>query len=236
MERLNRKGGARAARLTTAALALGVACGLWIAPAAAGEPDSSTHAQLTGAWKYNEKHSDNLQKKMEALRGGGPGGERSGRGGPRMGGGMGGGMGGPGGGRGRIGGDTPPGSDGESGAAGPRGPRMPFMGRPPMDLVIETTDAAVVLSERGLPIQTLAWKGEASAAASTGDADAPTLPAKWSGRQLVAETSNSRGGKTLETLELSPDGKVLTITLHLEGGERRPAMDLKRVYDRNDGE
>lgn len=233
MERSNRKRSARAARLTMAALALGVACGLWIASAAAGEPDRSTNAQLAGAWKYNEKQSDNLQKKMEAMRGGG---ERGGRGGHRMGGGMGGEMGGPGGGRSRMSGDTPPGSDGESGAAGPRGPRMPFMGRPPLDLVIETTDAAVVLSERGLPIQTLAWNGEAPAAASTGDADAPTLPAKWSGRQLVAETSNPRGGKTLETLELSPDGKVLTITLHLEGGERRPAMDLKRVYDRNDGE
>jgi hypothetical protein len=66
--------------------------------------------------------------------------------------------------------------------------------------------------------------------ASKTDEGATEVRARWEGDQLTAETIPSRGPRTKETFALSPSGRQLFVTLHLEprwGG----AVDVRRVYD-----
>jgi hypothetical protein len=200
----------------------------------------SAPPHLAGIWKLDTTQSETLQQKMEEMRG--SGGRPSG-GGPG-GGGPGGGMGGSppgGGGRGMRGGSGGPTSgampDGESfGGARPGeadDPVMNSLARPPLTMLIEDVDTALVLSERGRTLKQLALKAGAKADTTRGSV---TLVAKWKGKRLQADGVTRRGGKVRETYELAQDGRQLIVVTRVEMREGMPALELKRVYQRYEGD
>lgn len=243
--------GARARGRVVARVAMVVAVALMAGLAARVVRAAEEKApDLTGLWKLDTAKSETLQKKMEELRGsgGGPPGGGPGGGGP-PGGGFGGGPGGggppPGGmGMGR-GGDMggPPsdaGSEGESSEGGRRrgpggadDPVMRSLARPPMMLLIEDADTALVLSERDRTLETLSLVKGAKPDTTRGSY---TLAAQWKGKKLQADGQTARGGKVRETYELSADGTTLTVTTKVEMREGMAALELKRVYQRYEGE
>ncbi len=224
--------------------------------------DKQAPPTLDGVWKLNESQSESFQQKMQQMRGGEGGGERmggrGGRGGWGGGGGGGwgggGGMGGGGGfgggggmgGRHRGGGGEGAGGDsGPGDAAQTQGggnadtPRSNPLTRPPLMMVVEQSDTAVVLSERGNVVETLtlgAPRADAKdAAAPQGGPGPMQLAAEWKGQRLEAEGAGMRGGKLHQTYELSKDGKQLIVITRMEPANR-PAIELKRVYDRYEGD
>jgi hypothetical protein len=179
---------------------------------------------------------------------GGGGGGGWGGGGGRGGGG--GGRGGGGGGRGMRGGGGAEGAaqgDAGQGSARPDNPDMRMLARPPFDLEVDQSDTSVVLIERGIVLEVLDLGGSHAAAvdlplpaAAGGEgtpataAKAPEYVAKWKGPELVAERTTARGAKMSERLDVSGDGKTLTIITRRESANG-PALELKRVYDRYEG-
>jgi hypothetical protein len=240
--------------------ALGIAALLLaFAPMARADSEPAKGApQLGGIWKLNEKQSDNWADKMGVSRGpGGGGGERGGGGrgegggfgggGGRRGGGGEGGWGGRGGGGGwggRRGGGGPDGGPPGGGpeAAGSGVPRdstrareMQWLQQPPTTLLIEQTDSTVVLSENTVTLQVLAM----AAPDTSRSAQAPgpqRFAARWHGARLEAERTGFGGRKRTETFELAKDGKSLVIVTKLDGGNDRPSIELKRVYDKYQGD
>lgn len=250
MERTTALGGRTRARLiATFAAVVALALMTTLAAGAARAAEEKT-PDLTGMWRLDTAKSESLQKKMEAMRasgggaGGGPGG---GPGGGGFGGGPGGGgppPGGMGGGRGRGGSmGEPPSDDGPEGESseggrrrGPGGaddPVMRSLARPPMMLLIEDADTALVLSERDRTLATLSLVKGAKPDTTGG---AYTLAAQWKGGRLQADGQTKRGGKVRETYEVSEDGNTLTIATRVEMREGMPALELKRVYRRYEGE
>jgi len=200
------------------------------APASAARADR-TPTQFAGLWPLDLKESETLQKKMDEMRRSG-GGFRGG-GGPR--GGMGGGppMGGMG--RGGGGGHRHEGDDSAEAVAPSRNPEMSDFARPPMSLLIEPGDSTLVLSERGRPLQVLVLGDPVTVGAAI-QPDAPHVQARWRGARLVAERAGTRGGRVTQQFELDDHGKKLTIRTRVEGRSGRPPFELKRVYNRSDGD
>ena len=96
---------------------------------------------------------------------------------------------------------------------------------------VEQNDSAVFLSERDTTLMTLLLNGEPQ-----GSAEGPaTLNAHWKGRRLEAEGQGPRGGKLSESYELGKDGKQLIVTGRVER-PYGPAVELKLVYDRHEGD
>jgi len=205
--------------------ALTIASTVIATPTRAGEPDSTGPPTLAGVWTLDLEKSDSAREKMEAMR---PPGGRGMRGG--FGGGMGGGPT-----RGGIGGGRPPrGPEGEGeGRRHARGPEMRLMMRPPASLLIEQTDSTVVLFEQGLPIEVLVV-GLPQDKAGTVEPEATHINASWSGARLLALREDERGGRAAQELALSADGKVLTLTLRRESRDDTPALEIRRVYRRED--
>lgn len=57
--------------------------------------------------------------------------------------------------------------------------------------------------------------------------------AKWrQASSVVFEAENAVGQKITEIYELDASGQRLEVTTRIEGGDRRPDMSLKRIYDR----
>jgi hypothetical protein len=199
--------------------------------------------RLAGIWKLNEKESETLEKKMQERAG--SGGRREGGG--RMGGGPPGGMGGGGrggrgggswggggGGRGSRGhGDFGGGDRGDSGPA--RNPEMRELAHPAQTLLIEQVDSSFVLSEKGITLQTLVLAGKAPVVEGA-PGESPRYQAYWSQARLMAARQTSRGGRMNETFELAGDGKSLVIHTSLELRPDAPPLELKRVYDRYEGD
>jgi hypothetical protein len=221
----------RLALASLAALALTAAAPL------ADAADAPATPQLAGNWKLNEKKSEDFREKMEAMRGGGGGFHGGYGGGAGMGGGGWGGHGGGGGyGGGHRGGGPgggPPGGGPEAeGRGGPpdstRQAEMRWLMEPPAMLQIVQTDTAVVLTDHGAPIQTLALTAAPTAGGLRFDA-------QWKSSKLEATRTNARGRKTSETFELKDGGKTLAIVTTIEGGPDRPPVEFKRVFDRYEG-
>jgi len=226
--------------MNIAVVAVGMVSLLTLGRGTAHAKESETPPDLSGTWSLNESKSQTLQQKMEQMRSRGP---RMG-GGPGMGGGMGGGRhGGWGGGEGWHGGPNGPGgaegpgTPGESGergrpgGPGGRNPAMRFLAHPPLLMQVEQNDSAVFLSERDTTLMTLLLNGEPQ-----GSAEGPaTLNAHWKGRRLEAEGQGPRGGKLSESYELGKDGKQLIVTGRVER-PYGPAVELKLVYDRHEGD
>jgi len=198
-------------------------------------------AKLSGLWKLNEKESESFQQKMQELRGsggGGGGGRMGGAGGGfgRHGGGGGGGRGGYGGGMRGGSGEDGGGPGGEPGGASGGNPDMNDLVRPPLMLLVEQTDASVVLSERGKTLEVITLGDTAAAGASLGDA--PRATGAWQGRSLVATRNSPRGGRMTQTFTAAADGKSLVVVTRREppASSNRPAIELKRVYDHYEGD
>jgi hypothetical protein len=227
-----------------AMLALATLVTVPVMPARAQE---APRPSFNGVWKLNAAKSDDFQKKMQELRGsgggmrGGPGGGM--RGGPEGGGGMeggppGGGRGGRGqggwGGRGEGGPPTAEGGPGGAGGpGGPGGPRQNPLANPPLMLDVDQRDSVVVLSEQGKVVRDLWLLGSPDEKI---ESDPREMRAHWLGQKLQAEGTRPRGGKVIEVYELSKDGKQLIVTTTLEGREGRPPLELRRVYDRYEGD
>ena len=213
----------RGDRTVVSALAAG-ALALCAAAYVAGQPAPTTTqsgAALIGTWKLNADQSENFHDKMRQARGGErPGG--GGRGGP--GGGYGGGMGGRGGGMGGPGG----GMRGGPGGGGPDGGResMRRLAEPSETLTVKTEGEAILVADDMGTVRRIHPDGRAMKT-DNGEGE---VRASWKGAELVVETVPARGPRHRETYALSPDGRQLFVTLHLEprmGG----AVDVKRVYD-----
>ena len=186
-------------------------------------PDSQP--DFGGLWLLDTKESETLQQKMEAMRqsGGMPGPPAGGGwhgggmgGGPPMGGGMGG------------------HHEGGAGHDSTRARMMNDLAHPPMSLVIDPGSDAYVLSERGRTLEVLVISDDPTAGSSI-EPDAPHAQARWKGKHLIAERNGPRGTITQE-YELASDGKKLTVHTRLEARDGRPPLELKRVYDRSEGD
>jgi hypothetical protein len=208
----------RTSDLSVATAVALLASGLALDPAkgrADERPRAPATVDFSGRWTLNPELSDDAHEKMreamEGKRGGGPGG------GPPMG--PGGGRGGPGRG-GRMG--PPPGS----GGGDPSEAMQPIF-EPAEEMTITQSEPEIVVDEKFGRMRTFHPDGKAYKT-ENGTAE---LKTQWKDGKLLVETKHARGGKVTETWELVRDRGRLVMTLRLEGGFR-PALSLKRVYDR----
>ncbi len=238
------------ALLTVCALAAHVALaadGADRAPAPAAALAAGGHASLEGIWMFDAAHSDDPMKIMQASRPQG----MAGRGGPG-GGGMGGGMGGGGLGGGPRGGGfgqrEAPGENGEGpvDTSDPEGraqmrqrqagqQAMGRVMRPAKKVVIALLADEVTVAEDEREARPYALADSLSAHGR--DLVTEYTKAKWKGGKLEMSQELGRRGTLVETYELSPDGRTLTIRARREGGpEGMPNPTFTRVYTRYDGE
>ena len=198
---------------------LGMALMLSVVPSIGVAKDKAP-SDLSGTWKLNEEKSESLQEKLEQMgpppmMGGGPMG-----GGPPMGGGMG----------------PPRGGRGGRGPEGEMDPmRDPIMGtlaHPPMLMVIEQSDAKLVVSERGRTLRTLLLRDEGS---DRDDRGLEQMRAEWKKGRIEAKGESSDGRKLRESYRLSKDGQSLTVVTAGQGPGGR-FIELEKVYDRSKGE
>jgi hypothetical protein len=202
------------------AVALAATVVLAPAPARAGEdrvPGASV--DLSGVWVLDREKSDDAREKMrEAM--GGPGG-RSGPGGP------GGRRPGSGGGAPGAGGGPPP------GAVGGQDPReaMKALFEPAEEITITQTPREIEVDETFGELRRFRPNGRTYKT----DNGLSETKAEWKDGVLHVETKGGPGAKRVETWELSPDGRRLTVRVEVEGG-RMPDLTLTRVYNRSEDE
>ena len=187
--------------------------------AAADPPAAPT---LAGAWRLDVEASDSARKKMDATRNRGTWGhQRTHRGGGMR--------------------DVPvdlvpprgalDGAHHDSLAASPE---LRLMMRPPGRLAIEQTDSTVVLLAGGMPLEVLVV-GLPQDKAGTVAPGAVHVPAAWSAGRLLAVRQDERRARASQRLELSPDGRTLTLTVAREPYEDDvPPLELKRIYVREE--
>ena len=226
---------ARAAALARAAAAVLASIALLAPTRTAASPPP----EFAGLWQLDVRESDTLQQKLETMRGSGSGGGFPGGGGWHggTGGGWAGGMGGHHGGYGgmRGGGDHGAGGSRGAGADSTRRAQMQELAQPPMSLLIEPGDDTFVLSERGRTIEVLVLGDGATPGASI-QPDAPHVTAQWKGKHLISQSFGAGGGKMTQEMELEDHDRKLIIRTTLEGRGGGPPLELKRVYNRSEGE
>lgn len=205
---------------------------------------SAPDRAIEGIWRFDPQRSDDPAKAMPR---GGPGGASrggmrggpGGTGGPPMGGmGPGGHGGPPGGGPGMRGG--PDGERPEEG--GPTGddrhPRIDPMRRvlhPAGQVVIFVLSENVEITEDQEPPLTFALQDSLDAHGRVQEIPGPV--ARWKEASLVTRLPLGKSGMLTETWEFSADGRTLTVHARSEGGPQgAPKIELKRVYNRYDGE
>lgn len=215
--------------------------------AATGGPDSketspqtSDQVDFTGSWELNEELSDDPREKMRQAmgrsrggRGGGGGGGRGSSGGPGGGGGRGGGgisgsggAGGGGGGGGRGGrggrGGTNGDSTGEGGFASQleRLRTLDVIHLEPELLTRDASGREASIFTDGQTFEHTTPRGHAEA----------TAVWQRNGR-LMIETKFDEDRLQTETWELVAAGQRLYVTTEMGGGERRPKVKIRRVYD-----
>jgi hypothetical protein len=208
------------------------------APLVGGRPN------FAGVWTENKDQSDDPREKMqEAARNSGGGGQGGGRGG--WGGGVGGGggvWGGPAGG----GGWGVPAGGGPRGGTRGRGQEQDGVDARMVSefsrLTIEQTSSRVKVtgeSGRVLALCSVAREGESgsgndstsdsSSGSSKVNAEAPPA-AHWQGNQIVA-LSQTNGGTTTSTYEMSSDGRQLYVMTKVEGKRLKRPVTFRLVYD-----
>jgi hypothetical protein len=222
--------------LPAVALLLGFAPG----PAARAQ-DVTRVPDLTGFWRLDAAHSDNMNMQRPEGGGGGAGEESGGgRGGRSMGrGGWGGGGGGGmrrggGGGWGGRGGQgrgssSEGGGEGRGAAAGARPVRLPDL------MHVTQTDNMVSFEDStGTVLEEITTLGAARDTLLHAPG-ASVVAGAWKDSALTVERSNPRG-KATQTYTLKDDGATLVIQTHIEAsGGQMPARDFKRVYKRTSG-
>jgi hypothetical protein len=82
-------------------------------------------------------------------------------------------------------------------------------------------------SGRVLAVSSAASGGSASAK----EADETAPSGDWQDNKFVVVSQNERGGKTTRTYELSPDGKMLTLTTRMDNPRFNQPVTFKFVYD-----
>src|SRR5271169_196822 len=198
------------------------------APPAKKKPEVAPRKTLAGFWKLNADESDDPQKKLEEARqtragsGGGPGGGSGGGGRvgigfpyPGAGGGGNGPYGGGGRGMGEDGGETTE--------------QMRELVRPDLSQTIELKDAEVDSTdehENKLVLYTDGRKIQKSK-----DDSLQQVSARWDGAQLVTDEKGPRGRKMSRTFELSPDGRQINETWHIENGRSGSPIIIRYVFD-----
>lgn len=175
---------------------------------------------LSGAWRLNEKESDDPRARLLD-------GQRRG---PRSGG-VGSGMGGRGAGFGRPGGGRGAGFPGDGGerGAGPEGMGAGFERRQEIfrTLIIEHADPVLRVLYGDQRDDTFYTDGrQVKREDERGFSEVKT---RWKKGRVLIERDTPRG-RIKELLELSPDGRRLLVTTETSAGPRG-AMKLRRVYD-----
>lgn len=200
---------------------------------------------IEGIWRFDAKKSDDPAKAMPR---GGPGGAAQGgmrggpggSGGPPMGGGMGSGRrGGPPGGGPGMGGGPDGERPEEGGSMGddrhPRVDPMRRVMRPAAQIVIFVLSENVEITEDQDPPLTFALQDSLDAHGRVQEIPGPV--ARWKDASLVTKLPLGKSGSLTETWEFSADGRTLTVHAKSEGGPQgAPKIELKRVYNRYDGE
>lgn len=173
---------------------------------------SDSRPNLAGTWQLNKKQSDDPREKMREAR------EDQGNGG----GGAGGGFGGRGMGRGRQG-------------QGQGGDMMKDFSQL---TITQTSSTAKVTGESGRVLAVYSSADQSQSPSSAGDSTKPdnstpeqdSAAAQWQQDQLVV-TTQTRRGSTTRTYELSPDGKQLYVTTHIENQRLSQPVVIRFVYD-----
>lgn len=202
------------------------------APPARKKPEVPARKTLAGFWKLNMEQSDDPMRKFEDARktqagqGGGPGsGSGGGMGGPRVG----------------IGGYPYPGG-GPNGPYGGGGPRMgdPDAGtneqlqelvRPAHSQDISLKDNEVDSSDEHSNRLVFYTDGRKLQKSKDKDDSLQEVSAHWNGPQLVTDEKGPRNKKMSRTLELSPDGKQIYETWHIESRRSDSPVVIRYVYD-----
>jgi hypothetical protein len=186
--------------------ALTLAVGLLLPVASSMAAPADQPPNLGGTWKLNKDKSDNPRQKMQ---------EAMGNSGGMQGGGMRGGSGGW----------------GQRGGQG-RGDVNDFS----QLTIVQNGSDIKVAGESGrtlavLPAETNANSNSNTDTNSNDQYTPPTPTVHWQDTQLIAEMDSRRGGKTTRTYELSPDGKELYVTTHIENPRFSQPVTYRLVYD-----
>jgi hypothetical protein len=187
---------------------------------------------LEGYWKLNSDDSDDPRRKIEAARqtdarsrGGMGGGGNPGGGYPYPGGGPGGPVGGPGGGNGPYGGS----GRGMGDENNENTERTLDMVRPAYAQSIALKDTEVdATTDRD---DKLVFYTDGRKIQKSKDNSLQQISAHWDGGQLVTDEKGPQGRKMSRTIELSPDGRQLYETWHIDNGRSGSAIVIRYVYE-----
>ncbi len=189
--------------------------GLWIGilvTCTAAAVRAAAPGDLSGTWLLNRDASDDPKKKMEEARG-----DDSGSGGGGYGGGSG--MGHHGGHRGGGGHSRDGGSSG------------PF--ETPADsasLLIEHYDPKLVITD-GAGREHILYTDGRKTEEERSLGGTTRIYTQWKDGHVVVETEPEKGPSYTETYSITADRKVLTVTLRFKAHGKRPALEIRKVYD-----
>ena len=192
------------------------------APPVKKKPEIPPRKTLAGYWKLNTDESDDPKQRIaDAKRpNGGPGG---GMGGPRVG------IGYPpypdpnGGPNGPYGGPS------RGGASGENAERIREFVHPDYSQTIVLTEAEVDSTNDQDDKQVFYPDGRKLQKSK--DSAVQQVSAHWDGPKLVTDEKGPQGKKASRTFELSPDGKQLFETWHIETGRSNSSIEIRYVYD-----
>jgi len=184
--------------------------------AAAGQAQRQTQPRtsIVGAWKLNLDDSDDGRKKMQQSRGQDHG-NRSGGGGVHIG--------------GRTGGRGGWGGQRGGGESDDDRRKMQEILNPSDSLTIVQKDAEFDLTDGEHDQQVFYTDGRKLKKSK--DSSYQELAAHWDGTELTSDDKGPRGGKMTRIIELSPDGRQLYKTIHLDNGRSASAVVVRYVYD-----
>lgn len=188
-----------------------VAIYLLFMPFLALAAEAEERPDFSGTWLLNEELSDDLEEKLAEMR------SQAGRGGGARGGGRG--RGGRGGGRGG-------GEDGQGRAAA--------IQRGAERLTITQQESSMSITDGSDRQRTVTLDGEPTAV-PTPRGDEIEISAEWKrGDRLEWTIARPERPEVTELYELIAEGERLYVTVNFEGGDRRPALKFRRVYEREE--
>ena len=102
---------------------------------------------------------------------------------------------------------------------------------PAEELAIAQTEAEIAVEEKFGRTRLLHPDGKKYKT----DNGASEIKSSWKEGKLVVETKRARDGGVVETWELVPDRSRIIVNVKMEGGFG-PRLELKRIYDRAEGD
>lgn len=209
------------------------------APPQKKKPQIAPRKTLAGYWKFNSDESDDAKRRLDEARrtkarGGNDPNDPNDPNAP-------GGSGNPGSGTGRVGGvGFPPGPGGGNGPYGGSGRGMGGgdsetaqkifeLVRPDASQSISLSDTEVAsLNDRG---DKLVFFTDSRKIQKSKNESVQQIPAHWDGPKLVTDEKGPQNRKMSRTIELSPDGKQVYETWHIENGRSGNSITIRYVYD-----